>query len=100
LPKAQRQIKRLPEPIRSRVAETIKGLGENPRSQGVEKLHHADQLYRIRVGDYRILYAIEDRALVVLVVTVGHRREVYREKLTNPYVRRAIAETISDMDEE
>lgn len=42
------------------------------------KLNGADQLYRIRVGDYRRIYAVEDQRLIVLVVKVGHRREVYR----------------------
>ena len=52
--------------------------GNTPRPHGFEKLNGTDQLYRIRVGDYRIVYAVEDERLLVLVVKVGHRREVYR----------------------
>ncbi len=49
-----------------------------PRPHGSEKLSGPDQLYRIRAGDYRIVYAVDDDRMLVLVVKVGHRREVYR----------------------
>lgn len=56
----------------------MRGLAENPRPIGSEKLTGSEDLHRIRVGDYRILYQIQDDALLVLVVKIGHRREVYR----------------------
>jgi mRNA interferase RelE/StbE len=56
----------------------ILALGQNPRPQGAKKLRDRDNLLRVRVGDYRILYRVEDDRLVVLVVRIGHRREVYR----------------------
>ena len=56
----------------------IEALANQPRPTGAKKLKGRDDLWRIRVGDYRIIYEIRDRILVVLVVRVGHRREVYR----------------------
>ena len=63
---------------RGRVMSAIGSLAEDPRPAGAEKLAGRDDRYRIRVGNYRVLYSIEDAALVVWVVKVGHRREVYR----------------------
>jgi mRNA interferase RelE/StbE len=57
----------------------IGGLARDPRPQGCEKLSWEER-YRIRQGKYRILYSIEDRDLIVYVVKVGHRRDVYRER--------------------
>ena len=56
----------------------MRGLAANPRPPGVEKLAGPDDFYRIRVGDYRIIYQIQDDVLMILVVKIGHRREVYR----------------------
>ena len=75
---ALRALKRLPERIRARIDEHILALAANPRPQGVEKLSGSDCSYRLRVGDYRVLYEIHDEILHVLVVKVAHRREVYR----------------------
>jgi mRNA interferase RelE/StbE len=61
-----------------RLREGIDGLEAEPRPLGSVKLKGADELYRVRVGDYRIVYQIRDRELIVLVVQVGHRREIYR----------------------
>jgi mRNA interferase RelE/StbE len=76
---AVRDLKRLPDQIRTRVDEHILALAANPRPQGVEKLSGSDCSYRLRVGDYRVLYEIHDEILHVLVVKIGHRREVYRQ---------------------
>jgi len=62
---------------RQRIVKRIEALGDEPRPPGVQKLSGRDR-YRIRQGVYRIIYAIEDRELSVVVVKVGHRREVYR----------------------
>jgi mRNA interferase RelE/StbE len=56
----------------------LDALQEEPRPVGVEKLAGAENLYRVRVGDCRIVYAIRDRELVVIVIRIGHRREVFR----------------------
>jgi len=61
-----------------RVTERIRGLAQNPRPSGSEKLSGQDR-YRIRQGDYRIVYAIDDETRTVEVVKIGHRREVYRK---------------------
>jgi mRNA interferase RelE/StbE len=56
----------------------IRALADDPRPQGSEKITGSDDLYRIRSGDYRAIYTIQDDRLVVLVVRVAHRRDVYR----------------------
>ncbi len=78
LPTAKRQLDRLPADIQRRVAEAINRLRESPRHAGTTKLSGEDGLYRARAGNYRIVYRIEDDRLLVLVVKIGHRREVYR----------------------
>jgi mRNA interferase RelE/StbE len=74
---AARQITALDGSVRGRIVQRIQGLKEEARPSGCKKLTGSD-LWRIRVGDYRIVYSIEDDRLLVLVIRVGHRREVYR----------------------
>ena len=62
-----------------RLRDAIAGLANNPRSPGSIKLHGKDEFYRLRVGDYRIIYEIQDSIPVVLVVEIGNRRDVYRQ---------------------
>ena len=61
-----------------RFRETLAALAENPRPPGCVKLQGESELYRVRVGEYRIVYQIQDAVLVVLVVQIGHRRDIYR----------------------
>jgi len=75
---ADRQFRNLSSQIQQRLKPKIDSLATTPRPHGSEKLSGVDQLYRIRVGDYRIIYAVEDDRVLVLVVKVGHRRDVYR----------------------
>ena len=75
---ASRNLKALPRSVTRRIDTKLLGLGENPRPQDSRKLRERDGLMRVRVGDYRILYRVEDDHLVVLVVRIGHRRDVYR----------------------
>lgn len=77
-PHAARAFRKLSKGIQVRLKPAIDGLRENPRPSGVEKLSGLADTYRIRVGDYRILYEVRDAILVVLVIEVAHRREVYR----------------------
>ena len=77
-PAALRELRKLPEDIRRRVAARINALVGDPRPAGVERLQGEADLYRVRVGDYRIVYQAESKALVVLVVHIGYRRDVYR----------------------
>lgn len=74
---AASEIERLPRRDRSRVMKRIADLVEDPRPPGCEKLSGGER-YRVRQGDYRIVYSVEDPRLVVWVVKVGHRRDVYR----------------------
>lgn len=79
-PSAVRQLRKLPTSVQERIAGRIEQLAIDPRPRGSIKLQGEDDLYRIRVGDYRVIYAIRDDELIVLVLRVGHRREVYRDQ--------------------
>jgi mRNA interferase RelE/StbE len=80
LPKAARQLKALSVEVRQDITLTIQSLANEPRPIGVKKLSGEKDIYRVRVGNYRVLYRIVDKVLVVVVVSVGHRREVYRDR--------------------
>lgn len=64
--------------LKRRIMNALRGLENEPRPPGSVKLQGERELYRVRVGDYRVVYQIQDAALVVLVVRIGHRREIYR----------------------
>lgn len=74
---AARELEALPAKDRSRIAAKIEGLTNNPRPPGSEKLS-GEEKYRLRQGDYRILYSIQAVSTTVTIVKIGHRREVYR----------------------
>ncbi|MEK6525383.1 MAG: type II toxin-antitoxin system RelE/ParE family toxin [Nitrospirota bacterium] len=74
---AEKELDRLPESIHERLSRRILGLEDNPRPQGAKKLSNREE-YRLRVGQYRVLYTIDDEHKIVEIVAVGHRREVYR----------------------
>jgi mRNA interferase RelE/StbE len=79
LPSALRALQSLPRNVRERIREKIDLLAENPRPPGIKALQGSQKGFlRLRVGDYRVLYRVEDDRLLVVVVTIGHRREVYR----------------------
>ena len=75
---AVKELEAIPAKDRRRITTTIQALAGNPRPAGCEKLSGQDR-YRIRQGNYRILYTIEDDVLVVTVIKIGDRRDVYRE---------------------
>jgi mRNA interferase RelE/StbE len=79
-PAARKQMDRLPAPMQVRVRLAIRSLASDPRPRGAAILQGTgpDRVWRIRLGDYRVLYTIADDILVVLVISVGHRREIYR----------------------
>jgi mRNA interferase RelE/StbE len=77
-PSAERQLKALAATTQKRLVRRLKTLQHNLRPQGVKKLAGEDDLYRIREGVYRIVYTIRDKALIILVVKIGDRKEVYR----------------------
>ncbi len=79
-PQARRSLRKLPPNTQQRVNDNILALAENPRPPGVKALQGSRGLLRLRVGDYRVIYRIEDRQLIVVVVQVGHRRDIYRQR--------------------
>lgn len=77
LPSAARTLRKLDRAAQVRLARRIDRLSASPRVDAV-KLRGTDDVWRVRVGDYRILYRIEDDRLMVLVIKIAHRREAYR----------------------
>jgi mRNA interferase RelE/StbE len=77
---AERGLSALDKAILRRVDAAIRGLAVAPHPPHSRKIRGADNFYRIRVGDYRIVYQVEDQDLVVLVINVGHRRDIYRDR--------------------
>ena len=77
-PSAARAFRKLPRQAQDRIRPRVDALATNPRPEGVKKLEDDDNAWRIRVGEFRILYEIHDVVLVVMVLRVAHRREVYR----------------------
>ena len=77
VPAAEREMDKLPAPAHTRISKRILSLEDNPRPRGANKLSGREE-YRLRVGDYRVLYTIDDKGCMVTVLAVGHRREVYR----------------------
>lgn len=74
---AKQDLAVLPADLQTRIVKALRKLEANPRPSGIKKLKGEDA-YRLRVGDYRVLYEVHDKRLLVLVVKIGHRREVYR----------------------
>jgi mRNA interferase RelE/StbE len=77
-PAAVRQLRKLDPPARRRVQAAIELLKEEPRPSGAKKLVGGDGEWRVRTGGYRVVYEIRDSVLLILVVAVGHRRDIYR----------------------
>ena len=77
-PSALKAYNNLPRPDRNRVERAIDALASQPRPSGAKKLVAELNLWRIRVGSYRVIYRIEDDKLLILVVKIGHRKDVYR----------------------
>jgi mRNA interferase RelE/StbE len=77
-PSAKRQLQKLPREVQLKLNQRIGSLSLDPRPIGSRKLKGSDELWRIRVSDYRVVYEVREKILVVLVVRVAHRREVYR----------------------
>lgn len=76
-PAAQRRLKKLPITVQSELIALIESLAEDPRPANCKKLKGRENRYRVRWRDYRVIYSIEDTDLVIRVIKVGHRREVY-----------------------
>jgi len=78
---ARRELRKLGREMIPRILKAVQGLAENPHPRGSKKLIGSEYTYRIRVGEYRIVYSIRASALVIEIVPIGHRREIY-QKLT------------------
>ncbi len=76
-PGADRDVDKLPHQVLPRLRDAIAALGSNPRPPGCKVLRGKDRTWRIRVGDYRVLYQVDDSARLVRIVRAGHRRDVY-----------------------
>ena len=74
---ARKQLGSLPTFIHNKIVEDFSTLAASPRPGGCKKLKGYKNAYRIRVGDYRIIYEIEDKVLRILVIAIGHRKDVY-----------------------
>ena len=74
---AEKELHRLPTRTIERIVSVLKSLEENPRPAGSKKLKGYKNLWRVRVGDYRIIYAIEDVILLVDIREIGHRKDIY-----------------------
>ena len=77
-PAALRELRRIPKPFKGRMLAAIAARADTPRPPGSVPLQGPEGFHRVRVGDYRIVYLVVDRVLLVCVVRVGHRKDVYR----------------------
>lgn len=77
-PAASRQIRGLEKPAQAKILRVFHMLADNPRPPSCKKLAGEESLCRVRTGDYRIIYELRDASLLVLVVKVRHRRDIYR----------------------
>ncbi len=77
-PRARRDFSALETVLQQRLSQHIDRLAENPFPAGAKRLHTEEPYYRIRVGDYRIVYQVDSQQLIVIVIKIGHRKDVYR----------------------
>lgn len=75
---ASRELRRLDRSVLPRIHEAVRLLAANPYPQGCRKLHGCESAYRIRVGDYRVVYEVVEQRLIIEIVRVRHRKDVYR----------------------
>jgi mRNA interferase RelE/StbE len=80
-PSAVQELKNLPRQIVGRIVNAVEQISTEPYPTGVRKLVGSEHSYRIRVGDYRIIYSVMASALIIEIIRVGHRRNVYRRPL-------------------
>jgi mRNA interferase RelE/StbE len=76
---ARKELERLPDDVAGRILDKIESLAGEPRPSGVTKLQGQKNLWRLRVGDYRVVYSIDDFSKMIDVSVIRHRREVYRD---------------------
>lgn len=76
-PRVEKALSKIDHQMSLKIRDAIRSLTSNPRPHGVKKLKGEDKAYRLRVGDYRIIYEIYDAKVLILIVNVGHRKEIY-----------------------
>lgn len=79
-PAARRDLLRLPKDMARRIDAHILALADNPYPSGAKKLEGSEGFFRVRVGDYRIVYRVEGHRLVIVIIRVGHRSDIYRHR--------------------
>jgi mRNA interferase RelE/StbE len=75
-------LRRIENPERTRLILASQALSHNPFPAELRRVVGPDNIFRVRVGDYRILYTVEHQKMIVLVLTIGHRRDIYRQLAT------------------
>jgi len=75
---AKKQLQHFPKADQQRIKPQIDGLGQTPKPVGCKKLKGVDELYRIRSGDYRIIYQLKEEQLIILILRIGHRKDIYQ----------------------
>lgn len=73
-----KDFRRIPAAISERIGKAINALRENPLPEGCKKIHGYDDTFRIRIGDYRIIYEVKSVIRIITIVKIGHRRDAYR----------------------
>lgn len=77
VPKAEKEFLKLPDTVRVKIRDKILSLEDNPRPFGYKKLKETEY-YRLRSGDYRVIYSIDDKVKTINVLSIAHRKDVYR----------------------
>ena len=73
-----KEIQKLPRPLITKIVSAVDNLSSNPFPQGVRKLVGTENTYRIRIGDYRVLYNLIEQKVIIEIIRVGHRKDVYK----------------------
>ncbi|MFQ6115225.1 MAG: type II toxin-antitoxin system RelE/ParE family toxin [bacterium] len=78
-PSAAKELRGLDRQIIPRILKAVESLSSNPFPSGVHKLHGSEHSYRIRIGDYRVIYSVSESHLVIEIIRVRHRKNIYRK---------------------
>ncbi|WP_456324618.1 type II toxin-antitoxin system RelE family toxin [Desulfonauticus submarinus] len=76
---ARKELKKIKKSDISKIIQAVENLSLNPYPPGTRKLHGCEQLYRIRIGKYRIVYSINNKILLIEIIRIGHRKNIYRK---------------------
>lgn len=76
---AKKELKRMPKATISKILTAVESLSENPFPRGIRKIIGTENIFRMRIGDYRIVYFVESNKLIIQIIKVGHRRDIYKK---------------------